>query len=128
MKQITALFLGIMLLISSLVPRMPTEQAARLPELVRHYQEHQREEARSLSFWTFIVDHYGLDSEHHKTPNHSHHLLPCFDGGSTGFVFTPTVFSCLDLSVAELTASSFFRVSVLYARQFSASLLQPPRR
>ncbi|MBC8153648.1 MAG: hypothetical protein H7Z72_12120 [Bacteroidetes bacterium] len=128
MKQIMALFLGIMLLTSSLVPRMSTEQAARLPELVRHYHQHQREEGSNLSFWAFIVEHYASDSEHQKSPNHSHNRLPSFDGGMTGFIFTPVVFSCIDLSVAESTASSFSRVPVRYARQFFASLLQPPRR
>ena len=127
MRQVTALFLGILLLISSLVPRMSAEQAARLPELVRHYHEHQREEGGGLTFWKFIVKHYASDSQHNKSPNHSHQRLPSFDGGTTGFVFTPIVVICSELAIAELTTSSFFRVPVLYARQFFASLLQPPR-
>ncbi len=127
MKQATALFLGFMLLISSLVPRMSAEQAARLPDLVHHYHQHQQEEGAGLSFWAFIVEHYASDSEHQKSPGHSHHRLPSFDGGTLGFVFMPTVFICIDVSVTELTVSSFFGVPVLYARQFSASLLQPPR-
>ena len=116
-----------MLLISSFVPRMSTEQATRLPELVRHYHQHQREENRNLSFWAFILEHYASDSQHQKSPHHSHNRLPSFDDGAGGFVFTATIFVCVDASVAELTASSFFRTPALYARQFFSSLLQPPR-
>lgn len=115
------------MLVSSLVPRMSTEQAVRLPELLRHYHEHQQQEGQSLSFWAFLVEHYASDSQHHKAPGHSHHRLPTFDGGVAGFVFMPAVFVCVECSVTEQTASAFFRVRLLYARQFFASLLQPPR-
>ena len=119
--------LGMMMLISSLVPRMSTEQAVRLPELLHHYHQHQQEEGPNLSFWAFLTEHYASDSQHQKSPGHSHHRLPAFDGGMTGFDFALTGFVCPDMSVIARTTSGFFRVPLLYGHPFFASLLQPPR-
>lgn len=106
---------------------MSADQSARLPELLAHYREHQREAEQSLSFWTFMVDHYASDSQPHKAPPHCHHHLPSFDGGTTAFVFSSLFAICFELPFTEPVNSAFFRVPVLYARQFYASLLQPPR-
>jgi hypothetical protein len=117
-----------MLFLGSLIPRMSMEQAARLPELLTHYQQHQREEGNDLSFWAFLIEHYALDSQHHKAPNHSHNRLPAFDGGSPAYDFAQTFRLITYVPfVVELRSLAVFRLHSMNARQAFAPLLQPPR-
>lgn len=128
MKQIVALVLATLLLTGSLIPRMSAEQASRLPELLTHFHEHQREQGQDLSFWRFLMDHYVLDSHHHKAPGHSHNRLPSFDGGSPTYDFTQTILlPYCDTLITGLTSSDIFRLCSFNARQAIFCLLQPPR-
>lgn len=127
MKQALAVALALMLLVSSLVPRMSTQQAVHLPDLLSHYHQHQREEGRQLSFWAFLLEHYALDSQHHKAPNHSHSRLPAFDGGSSTYDLTAHFRLVCEPLITELTAAAVFRLPTMNARPAFASLLQPPR-
>ena len=119
--------MAVMLFLGSLTPRMSIEQATRLPELLSHYKQHQQEEGCSLSFWAFLIDHYALDSDHHKAPNHSHNHLPAFDGGSPTYDFVPTLRLTYSPFVLELRSLAVFQLHFMNARQAFAPLLQPPR-
>ncbi len=119
--------MAVLLFWGSLIPRMSVEQATRLPELVAHYQQHQREEGCGLSFWAFLINHYLLDSDHHKSPNHSHNRLPVFDGGSPTYDFMPMLRLVYVPFVLELRSLAVFRLHFMNARQTFAPLLQPPR-
>lgn len=127
MKQLVALVLATLLLMGSLLPRMSSEQASRLPELLSHYQQHQREQGNDLSFWAFLLDHYVLDSQHHKAPSHSHNRLPSFDGGSSAYDFAQLFLLTYEPFVTELSASAVFRLPSFNTRQAVFCLLQPPR-
>ena len=116
-----------MLFLGSLIPRMSAEQAARLPELLTHYQQHKQEEGCDLSFIAFLIEHYVLDSHHHKAPNHSHNRLPSIDGGSSAYDFTPTLRLTYVPFVVELGSLAVFRLRFMNACQTFAPLLQPPR-
>ena len=120
--------MAVMLFLGSLIPRMSMEQATRLPELLTHYQQHRQEEGNDLSFLAFLIEHYALDSQHHKAPNHSHNRLPSFDGGSPAYDFTVTLrlVAAIPL-VLELRSLAVFRLHTMNARQTFAPLLQPPR-
>lgn len=104
------------------------EQAARLPELLTHYQQHQREENCDLSFMAFLIEHYVLDSDHHKAPSHSHTRLPSLDGGSPTYDFNLTLHLTYIPLVVELHSLAVFRLRFMNAYQHFTSLLQPPRR
>ncbi|QJW91655.1 hypothetical protein HNV11_20860 [Spirosoma taeanense] len=116
-----------MLFVGSLIPRMSMEQVAHLPELLTHYQQHQREEGNDLSFWAFLLDHYLPDSPHHKAPCHSHNRLPSFDGGSSAYDFMQAFRFVYEPFVTELASAAIFKVPLFNARQAFSSLLQPPR-
>jgi hypothetical protein len=117
-----------MLFLGSLIPRMSLEQVARLPELLTHYEQHQREEGRNLSFWSFLIEHYALDSKHYKAPNHSHTRLPSFDGAHLTYDFTQTLRLITYVPfVLELRSMAVFRLHAMNARPAFAPLLQPPR-
>lgn len=119
--------LAMTLFVGSLLPRMSAEQMIHLPELLTHYHQHQREEGQGLSFWAFLLEHYVLDSQHHKTPNHSHNRLPTFDGGSPAYDCTQVFRLIYEPSVTELASSAIFKVRSMNARQAFSFLLQPPQ-
>ena len=128
MKQTLAMALVVLLFLGSLIPRMSLEQVARLPELLTHYEQHQREEGHNLSFWAFLIEHYALDSNHNKAPNHSHTRLPSFDGVSLTYDFTQTLRLINYIPfVLELRSLAVFRLHTMNARPAFAPLLQPPR-
>ena len=127
MKRTVAVMLAMMLFGGSLIPRMSMEQATRLPELFSHYHQHQLEEGRNLSFFSFLFEHYALDSQHHKSPNHNHNRLPIFDGGSSAYDFTQTFRLIFEPSVTELFALAVFRVRTMNAQSAFSPLFQPPR-
>ncbi|MFD2573405.1 hypothetical protein ACFSUS_22380 [Spirosoma soli] len=127
MKRVVAFALAIMFFVGSLFPRVSAEQAAHLPELMAHYHEHQREEGCDLSFWAFLVEHYVLDSHHHKAPNHSHSRLPTLDNHSSAYDFTQLFRLVCELFITELDALAIFRIQLMTSQQAFSSLLQPPR-
>lgn len=122
-----ALILAVMLFVGNLIPRMSVEQANHLPELLTHYQQHQREEGKDLTFWTFLLDHYLFDSQHHKCPNHSHSRLPVFDGGSSGYDCVPAFRLICEIHITELATKAVYHLPFFYTKQVLFSLLQPPR-
>ena len=127
MKQVIAFVLAVMLFVGSLVPRVSSEQAARMPELIAHYHQHQREEGCELSFWAFLIEHYVLDSHHHKAPNHSHSRLPAFDNNSSAYDFTQVFRLICELFVTELSSPANFQIRLMKGQQAFFSLFQPPR-
>ena len=127
MKQTLAIGLAMMLFVGSLMPPMSAGQTIRLPELLTHYHQHQREEGRSLSFWAFLLEHYLSDSLHHKAPKHSHNRLPAFDGGASVYDFAPSFYLTCGSFVIEQLAVAVFRLRLMNARQVFSFLLQPPR-
>jgi hypothetical protein len=127
MKQGVALALGVLFFVGSLFPRVNTEQAAHLPELMAHYHEHQREEGCELSFWAFLVEHYVLDSHHHKAPNHSHSRLPALDNNASTYDFTQLLRLVYEPFVTELSSSAVFQIRCMVSRHVFTALLQPPR-
>lgn len=119
--------LATVLFIGSLFPRMSAEQMTRLPELLTHYRQHQREEGQNLSFWAFLLEHYVLDSQHHKAPNHSHSRLPTFDGGSPAYDSTPVFQLICEPGVTVIASLAVFKTRFMNARLPFSFLLQPPR-
>jgi hypothetical protein len=128
MKQFLSVGLALMLFAGSLLPPMSAEQAVRLPELLTHYHQHEREEGQPLTFWSFLTEHYLPDSQHCKAPKHSHNRLPSFDGGGSAYDFVPLVFlTCSEPFAVERLSVAMFRLRLMNARQVFTSLLQPPR-
>ncbi|GAA4405845.1 hypothetical protein GCM10023187_24660 [Nibrella viscosa] len=126
-KRLLAFVLSLLLLTSSMVPRMGADQSVRLSALLTHYQEHKQELGQELSFLDFLIMHYASDSHHHKSPHHNHSRLPSFDSGAGGFVFAPVFSWSHELIAIFIQSTPYFGVPSWNARQVSFCLLQPPR-
>ncbi|WP_460983790.1 hypothetical protein [Spirosoma fluminis] len=127
MKQVIALLLAVLIFTGNLLPRVNNERVARLPELMAHYHEHQREEGCDLAFWAFLIEHYVLDSHHHKAPNHSHSRLPAVDNHSATYDFTQLFRLVYKPFVTELLAAAVFHIRPMTGQQVFTPLFQPPR-
>lgn len=128
MKAVVAFLLAVQVLTSSLLPGFGVDQSAKLVDLIQHFREH-RQTDPTLSFLAFMEMHYGMNSEHQKHPNHSHHNLPAV--GHSIPAFTPTPLSFLQLVVQPLlllSQSVCFRYANLYSFLSVCSLINPPRR
>jgi hypothetical protein len=128
MKSIVAFLLAGLVLGSSLLPGFGVDQSAKLVDLMQHYQEHRNTEP-DLSFLDFMVMHYGVNSEHQKHPNHSHHNLPAVGHAAPAFT-TPSVIllSFAAPSILFLAKTACFRYANLYSFVSVSSLINPPRR
>ncbi len=126
MHRILAFFMGVLLLAGSVLPSVSAE---RLPGLIEHFHEHQREEGEDLSVLHFLWEHYAADAFHHNHPNHCHSNLPAVDFHAAAqlFVWQPLVFVFEKVSFTESTAPSLPRWENRYAFAFSAALLNPPK-
>jgi hypothetical protein len=67
-RQFTAIFLGFLILLGSLMPQTNFEELAKLPDLIAHFQVHQMKD-ESISFLSFINRHYS--SSHRNEEDHS---------------------------------------------------------
>ena len=91
MRSTVAFFLGILMLLGSIVPENDLGELAKLPELVKHYEFHHSAAGGGLSFGEFLAEHYGAGTKHYAgcslSPRHQqdHHNLPlrCHHGGGT---------------------------------------------
>ncbi|WP_461080620.1 hypothetical protein [Spirosoma flavus] len=127
MKSILALWMTMLMLGSSLFPGFGVDQSNKVVDLIQHFQEHRKTEP-ALSFLDFIVMHYGVNSEHHKHPNHSHHNLPTIGHAIPGFTPTPTqLFTLAALTILLLSRRAFFGYANLYSFVRVTSLINPPR-
>jgi hypothetical protein len=59
LKSLTALFLSLFMLVSSLIPQNDVEELGKLPALFRHYRYHAQPAQGGLSLRQFLVQHYG---------------------------------------------------------------------
>lgn len=137
MKPVAAFFLGLLMLVSGLVPRNDLSELSKLPELASHYRYHRTLTAGYLSPLQFLVLHYGPHGSDHRRHPYSqrdaqdHHKLPLdqhhHDCVMVSFVL-PT--GRLVLPPRHLSwPAAAYRVAPgsLYAFSVSNPLLQPPR-
>ncbi|UPL49941.1 hypothetical protein [Hymenobacter sublimis] len=137
MKPVVAFFLGVLMLVGSLVPQGDLSELGKLPELARHFRYHRALSGGRLSPLAFLVLHYGPHGadhrrnpysqrdaqDHHKLPLEQHHhdcvmvsfVLP------TGRVLLPAPPQSWPTAGYHSTAGPLYTFSV------SGSLLQPPR-
>ncbi|GAB3575074.1 hypothetical protein GCM10027578_38670 [Spirosoma luteolum] len=128
MKSVIALLLSCWLLAGSLLPGFGLDQSTHWGDLMTHYREHRRQ-IPDLSFGSFLLMHYGADSDHLKHPNHPHtklpassHLLP---------VYTPAF---LRLAPPLILAFGLWFVRAVFLRKVDLyafvpvfALMNPPR-
>ncbi|MBX0292021.1 hypothetical protein K3G63_16335 [Hymenobacter sp. HSC-4F20] len=137
MKPVVAFFLGILMLVSSLVPQNDLSELGKLPELARHYRYHQTLAGGTLSPLAFLVLHYGPHGADHRRNPYSqrdaqdHHKLPLephhHDCVMVSFVL-PTGRVVLPPRPQSWPAPDYHvAAGSLYAFSVSQSLLQPPR-
>jgi hypothetical protein len=126
MRRVTALFLGLLLLAGSVLPHVSAE---RLPGLIEHYHEHQREEGADLNVFHFLWEHYAADAFHHNHPNHSHSHLPALDCHAAAHLFVWPVpgFRFAKPLALEGPARLLPRWENHYAFAFARALLNPPK-
>ncbi|WP_110979713.1 hypothetical protein [Hymenobacter sediminis] len=137
MKPVVAFFLGILMLVSGLVPQNDLSELRKLPELAQHYRYHRALAGGTLSPLAFLVLHYGPhgadhrrhpyserdEQDHHKLPLEQHHhdcvvvsfVLP------TGRILPPPPLQSWPTPDYHVMAGPLYTFSV------SQSLLQPPR-
>lgn len=119
--------MGFSLLLSSLLPGIGWGDFAKLPELIRHYQEHCATTEESLSFPDFLALHYAPGSEHAQ--NSEHAKLPSLNTQQT-WIFCPLSYTGYQLAAdpvsIKLLPQPHFWLD-LYSFQFHESLLHPPR-
>ena len=127
MRQITAIFLGFLILIGSLIPQTDFEELSKLPDLINHYQEHHAKDD-SLSFVSFLQEHYA--SKHRNEEDHS--KLPLQKHCSCVFlaVIQPlgTVFG--ELEPASISYNEITQNPVLgfwNGSDYRLNLLKPPK-
>ena len=76
-KALVFLLLGLFSL-GALVPGNNTSELAKVPNLIRHFFEHQQEASGALDFVAFMHLHYGFCSEaaNHRNSSHKKESLP----------------------------------------------------
>jgi len=103
-------------------------QVFNVPDLLRHYHEHQREE-HGISFFSFLVEHYSSnhaasnDHQHTKLPFHNFHHA-CITISATAVVNFNTEIEHPEFPTAS-EFSHFRNSSVPDAK--TEVILQPPR-
>lgn len=126
MRPVIAFLLSTLLLAGSVLPHVSAE---RLPGLVEHYHEHQREEGGDVNILHFLWEHYAADAFHHKHPNHSHSHLPVLDCHAAAHLFLPPLTQVFfsSASLPDRAAQAFPRWENRYAFAFAKALLNPPK-
>lgn len=126
MRPVIAFLLSTLLLAGSVLPHVSAE---RMPGLIEHYHEHQREEGGNVSILHFLWEHYAADAFHHKHPNHSHSNLPALDCHAAAHLVVPplTHFQFPTTSLPDRATQAFPRWENRYAFAFAKVLLNPPK-
>ena len=137
MKQVVAFFLGILMLVSGLVPQNDLSELSKLPELAQHYRYHRALAGGNLSPLAFLALHYGPhgsdhrrhpysqrdEQDHHKLPLEQHH----HDCVMVSFVLPTGRLLLPPRPLAWPAAAYRVAPGPLYAFSVSNPLLQPPR-
>ncbi|MBT9395282.1 hypothetical protein KLP40_19100 [Hymenobacter sp. NST-14] len=138
MKPVVAFFLGLLMLVSGLVPRNDFAELTKLPELARHYRYHRALAGGRLSPLAFLALHYGPQgARHHRNPVSSrdaqdHQKLPLehqhHNCVPVSFVVpNPALTVTRPRPVAWPARAYRPAPGSLYAFRGSRTLLQPPR-
>lgn len=103
-----------------------------LPNLIEHYQEHQKEETPGISFTDFLMLHY-LNEQHAASDNEQHEHLPLKN--VTWFAMSTVAYSLPEIIVFDLTQKSTSDKSKIKLMPYQDGLVtscptgifQPPR-
>ena len=137
MRATIAVFLGLLMLLGSVVPENNLGELAKLPELVKHYEFHHSAAGGGLNFGEFIAEHYGAGTRHYDgcslSPRHQqdHHNLPLrsHHGYAAGSFVVAGMVCVVFAPHPEALAAPAYPVARAprYASGFSAQMAQPPR-
>ncbi|SNC67318.1 hypothetical protein SAMN06265337_1910 [Hymenobacter gelipurpurascens] len=137
MKQVVAFLLGMLMLVSGLVPQNDLTELSKLPQLLEHYRYHRTLAQGQLSPLAFLALHYGPHgTDHRQHPYTSrdaqdHHSLPLdqhhHDCVMVSFVLPTSRVAFPAPALAWPTTVYRAEAGPLYAFSVSNSLLQPPR-
>ncbi|TGE21298.1 hypothetical protein E5K00_13480 [Hymenobacter aquaticus] len=135
-RPVLALFLSVLMLVSSLVPQNDVEELGKLPQLVQHFRSHAAQARGQLSVSQFLGLHYGAAStrhdqyvravrhsqEHDNLPLRGQHNFPNLD-------YIVPAGRVAVLACRRVRSSAAYRAPArsLYAFALANSLLQPPR-
>jgi hypothetical protein len=101
-------------------------QLAKMPSLIAHYQHHINDENEQISFFDFLVLHYGQNSSHKQAENHDD--LPLFNNSGACLAFISTVSLSHEF---RLIQNGTIQLNSPYSENYSfvklTSIFQPPQ-
>lgn len=107
-------------------------ELSKLPFVLQHYIEHEREENPDLSFAHFLAEHYGNDTHPKETKGHCHEKLPfkhcgdcCTHNAPSSAFITPDLALTIGSSQTDHVYCSDAYTYV--PDGFTAGIWQPPR-
>lgn len=74
MKRLVSILFAFVITVEAILPEMDTSELSKLPVLINHYRQHHKTDP-SLSFLSFIDQHYNNRDHYNKDQEH-HHKLP----------------------------------------------------
>jgi hypothetical protein len=129
MKALVTLLFVQILALKAFIPAMDTFELVKLPTLIEHFNEHQKENP-DLSFWEYLVLHYE-NPIHHSEDHQKHSNLPFgnhhHDSFSLQVWFSNVAIPpALTGDFADVRLADSYTMPVNYS--FSTSIWQPPRQ
>lgn len=126
MNSFISIFLSFYLLLGAIIPNSDFHELSKLPELVAHFAEHEKN--TDNSFFRFMELHYGLKDgtkDHHQE---SHENLP-FNEHNTGHTHVYVSFQAsIDFEAqVEPVRKNFTEYQSIISSEYSYSIFQPPR-
>lgn len=121
------IFFTIFIFIGSLLPNSDLHELTKIPVLLQHYQQHQKDSAVPISFIEFLKMHYACATEQQSAAEHE--SLPFKQMGNSAydyFVSTPVVQHPEYFNEQTQLEQAYY----LYAAPsdlFDGSIWQPPQ-
>jgi hypothetical protein len=132
MKRSILLLLLCLFISGSIVPGSNMIELAKVPNLLRHFLEHQNDPQGDVDFFSFLQLHYGIGREAaaHRRSDHGNHekTLPLLSSHYVVnyFIAQTIKIDCLHLHQSNVTGwNSFYLYSYKY--QFNSTFFTPPK-
>lgn len=128
-KALVTIFLSVYLFAQSLVPGNLLSKTNEIVELIAHYKFHKMHSTSELSFYDFLILHYG-NTDHERSDSENHNRLP-LRHKVNGNSYSETIFLVelcrVSINTHSLITEFCFENDLTLPNQKTIGVFHPPK-
>ncbi len=128
-KALVTIFLSVYLFLQSILPGNLLSKTNEIIVLIEHFEFHKLHSTSELSFYDFLILHYG-NTEHEKSDSENHNRLPLrhkANSNSFNEIIFLVEYCTVSIKTSNLIPEFCFEVDLTLPNQKTIGVFHPPK-